>query len=126
MPFIKRLGYYLAGLSVGIIFLAIFLKNKTEETGTEFCYLPNCRVLKQLRSQSLSYSDDLAEMMAKGQLDSTDIAYFLEGGDIDFKNSDTRSEPCKTYRINATLRDSEAMLLVRSCDSVLIAEHLAR
>lgn len=126
MPFIKRLGFYLAGLSVGLIFLAIFFKNKTESTGTEFCYLPNCRVLKELRSKSISYSDAVSDMMAQEQLDSSDIAYFLHEGDIDFKNSDTRSSPCKTYRIAATIKDRDAMLLVSSCDSILVAERLER
>ena len=124
MPFIKRLGYYLAGLSVGLIFLAIFFKNKTAETGTEFCYFPNCRVLKELRTKHISYSQALAETMAAQQLDSSDIAYFLREGNIDFKHSETRSEPCKTYRIAATIKEREAMLLVSSCDSTLVVERL--
>ncbi len=114
----------MAGLSVGLIFLAIFFKNKTEGTGTEFCYFPNCRVLKELRTKHISYSHALAETMAAKQLDSSDIAYFLREGDIDFKHSETHTTPCKTYRIAATIKEREAMLLVSSCDSTLIAEQL--
>jgi len=53
MGFIKRLGWYLLGLSVGLIFLVFFLKKKSDETGVSFCYLPNCRVLKDIRSKPL-------------------------------------------------------------------------
>ena len=35
MPFLKRLGYFLVGLSLGLIFLAFFLRKKTDETGAE-------------------------------------------------------------------------------------------
>ena len=59
MEFLKRLGFYMIGLAIGIVFLAFFLKKKSEETGTEFCYFPNCRTLKDIRSKPLSYSDEI-------------------------------------------------------------------
>ncbi len=54
MAFLKRLGYYMVGLAIGIVILTFLLKKKTTETGTSFCYFPNCRVLKELRSKPLS------------------------------------------------------------------------
>lgn len=124
MPFIRRLGLYLLGLSVGLIFLAIFLKRKTDETGTSFCYLPNCRVLKELRSKPLSYSENIKALMAEGTLDSTDIAHYLNDGDVDFGKSDTEAEPCHVYFIEGHLREHSAMLRVLSCDAEVVVEAL--
>ena len=116
MSFIRRLGYYLIGLSIGLIFLAYFLRRKTDETGVEFCYLPNCRVLKELRSAPVRHSDAIRQMMAAGQLDSTIIASFLTDGTVDFDASDTRATPCRIYFISHTLKDSTATLEVHRCE----------
>lgn len=124
MAFLKRLGFFLVGLSIGLVFLTLFLKKKTEETGTEFCYFPNCRVLKDLRSKPLSYSDvAAAEVAAKG-LDSIDVAYFLTEGDVDFKRSNTKSKPCKTFVIEAKVKEREATMTVTNCDDKVVVENL--
>ena len=121
MAFLKRLGFYLIGLAVGIVFLTIFFKNKTEATGVEFCYFPNCRTLKDIRSKPLSYSDDVKELMDGNQLDSVKIAYFLREGNVDFKKSDTKSSPCKTYIIEVEFDEKPAVMTVQNClDNALI------
>ena len=121
MGFLKRLGFYLIGLAVGIVFLTIFFKNKTEATGVEFCYFPNCRTLKDIRSKPLSYSDDVKELMDGNQLDSVKIAYFLREGNVDFKKSDTKSNPCKTYIIEVEFDEKPAVMTVQNClDNALI------
>lgn len=115
MAFLKRLGFYLVGLSIGIVFLTVFLKKKTEETGTEFCYFPNCRTLKDLRSKPISYSDEIKGLMEEKKLDTLDIAYFLRKGEVDFGKSDTKSKPCKTYFIEGLVKDKEALMKVINC-----------
>ncbi len=113
--FIKRLGYFMVGLSIGIVFLTFFLKKKADETGVSFCYLPNCRVLKDMRSKPIEYADRISEMLANQELDSLAITYFLTEGDIDFSSSDTKSKPCKTYHIEGALDLKEVTLEVRNC-----------
>ena len=121
MAFLKRLGFYLFGLAIGLVFLAIFFKKKTEETGVYFCYFPNCRTLKDIRSKPMSYSDDVKELMEGNQLDSLKIAYFLREGKVDFKKSDTKSSPCKTYIIEVELDEKPAVMTVQNClDNALI------
>ena len=112
MPFLKRLGYFLIGLSIGLIFLALFLKKKTDETGTEFCYLPNCRVLKELRSKPMRIDSAL-----QTTTDSLLIQYLLKEGDVDFSNSDTRAEPCKIYRINGSRGERSLTITLENCDT---------
>jgi len=122
MAFLKRLGFFLVGLSIGIVFLTLFLKKKSEETGTEFCYFPNCRTLKDIRSKPMSYSDEINRLLEEEKLDTLDIAYFLKEGEVDFGMSDTKSKPCKTYFIEGLIKDKEATLQVRNCTEKVLLE----
>ncbi|SFW22201.1 hypothetical protein [Cellulophaga fucicola] len=124
MAFIKRLGWYLVGLSIGIVFLTFFLKKKSEDTGTEFCYFPNCRVLKDLRSKPLSYSDEIKVLFTNKSLDSTAVAHFLTDGEIDFGSSDTKSTPCKTYKIEGLVKEKEAVLTVVNCTNKVLVDKI--
>ncbi len=125
MAFLKRLGFYLFGLAIGLVFLAIFLKNKTEETGVEFCYFPNCRTLKDIRSKPLTYSDDVMELIIENQFDSIKVNYFLREGKVDFKKSDTKSIPCKTYIIEAEFDRKPVIMTVKNCDDKAIIEKVS-
>ena len=90
--FFKRLGWYLIGFSIGIIFLVFFLKKKSGGEGVDFCYLPNCRVLKDLRNKPLNF--------AAYEKDSVLIKTILTKGNVDFSKSDTDTETFKTYWID--------------------------
>lgn len=119
MPFLRRLGYFLIGLSIGLIFLAVFLKKKTDETGTEFCYLPNCRVLKELRSKPMQIDTAL-----KVTTDSLFIQYVLKEGDVDFRLSDTKADPCKIYRINGSKGERALSITIENCEThTLLTEY---
>ncbi len=126
MAFLKRLGWYLVGLSIGMIFLVFFLKKKTQETGLDFCYLPNCRVLKDLRSKTFALSEEVESLLLAHELDSVVLQSFLKDGDIDFKGSDTRSSPCKTYHIAKEVNDVSYTLVVESCEETATAQGLKK
>ena len=111
MPFLKRLGYFLMGLSIGLIFLTFFLKKKSDETGVEFCYLPNCRVLKELRSKPLVIDDSLQPFS-----DSLAIRAVLEDGDVLFRKSDTDAKPCKIYVVRGQSNEEEVELTFLNCE----------
>lgn len=124
MAFIKRLGFYLFGLSIGLVFLTIFLKKKSEETGVEFCYFPNCRTLKDIRSKPRSYSDELQKMFENEKLDTLDINYLLTEGNVDFGRSDTKSKNCKTYYIEGEVKGKEMIMKVKNCAEKAVVEHI--
>ena len=113
--FIKRLGYFMVGLSIGIVFLTIFLKKKTEQTGVSFCYFPNCRVLKDLRSKPIAYSDEINALLKSKELDTLVINSFFMEGVVDFGGSDTESKPCKTYLIESEIDSKVASMQVKNC-----------
>ena len=57
MNLFKRFLFFFFGLAIGSVFVMFFFQRK----GTEFCYLPNCRVLKDLRSKPLALADSLRD-----------------------------------------------------------------
>ena len=121
MGFVKRLGWYLVGLSIGIIFLAFFLKKKSAETGSEFCYFPNCRVLKDIRSKTFAKNDDLNDTISFERLDE-EIKQILENGTVDFKRSDTKSSPCKTYFVEG--KNTTITLKIKNCPNKAVLEEV--
>ncbi len=125
MDFLKRLGFYLVGLSIGIVFLTFFLKKKSEETGAEFCYFPNCRTLKDIRSKPMSYSNDVSNLFSEKKIDTVDIVNILRNGEVDFSNSETKTTPCKTYIIEGSLKNKEAILKVRNCREKVLLESIS-
>lgn len=126
MALLKRIGWYLVGLSIGLIFLVFFLKKKSEDTGVEFCYFPNCRVLKDIRSKPLSFSDEIKETMQVEGMDSLMITSFLKEGSIDFGNSDTQASPCKLYIIKKEFDDRQFSLNVENCKEKAIIKSLSK
>ncbi|MGS0528272.1 DUF4258 domain-containing protein [Zobellia nedashkovskayae] len=124
MDFLKRLGFYLIGLSIGIVFLTFILKKKSDETGVSFCYFPNCRTLKDIRSKQMSYSEDVSRLFSEKKIDTLDIINILKNGEVDFSNSETKTTPCKTYIIEGTLRDKEAVLRIKNCREKALLESI--
>jgi len=122
MPLLKRLGLFFVGLSIGLVFLTFFYKNKTRGTDAGFCYLPNCRVLKNISSKRLTYSDKVAQLIDNKVVDSLDIQYFLHKGDVDFDKSDTESKPCKMYFIEGELHKNQAIMRIRNCEDKAVIE----
>lgn len=95
MKFVHRLAYYLFGLLLGGMFLVFFFQKKK----TEFCYLPNCRVLKDLRSKPLSVSPEAQQKLNEKWVTMEDIKVCLQNGDVDFSKSNQPSENGKLYVI---------------------------
>ena len=57
-------------------------------------------------------------------LDSADIHYFLNRGDVDFKKSDTKAIPCKTFVIAADVKEREIFMTISNCEDKVIVENL--
>lgn len=121
MGFLRRLGWYLVGLSIGIVFLVFFLKKKSGEEGIDFCYFPNCRVLKDMRSKPLVFGETLPEAYR----DTLMVKSILADGSVDFGKSDTESEPCKVYFVTQTIAGKEMELQVKNCKEKITVENIS-
>ena len=120
MAFIKRLGWYLVGVSIGLVFLAFVLKKKSGEEGINFCYLPNCRALKDFRSKPFTYSNKAEDQKISMKLDSLYFSKVFKDGDVDFGKSDTKAKPCKIYFI----KFEEKEIQLQNCEDKIVIEHI--
>lgn len=115
MKLIHRIGYYLGGLSIGLIFLFIFLNGKKVSCD----YGPEARVIKNINSKPLGFSTEAKEQMFLQAIDSVQLKTFLKSGDVNFSESDTRAKPCGIYHIEGQVNDLPAMAKVKNCDSLV-------
>ena len=88
-----------------------FLKAKVTDKGVEFCYFPNCRVLKDLRSKSLEI-DSLAQKSLDGKwVTLEDIRNSLRYGDVDFSKSNEAYRKGKVYVIEGKTSNNEEITI---------------
>lgn len=114
MKFIQRLGYYLGGFSIGLIILVVFLNNKNASCD----YGPNARTVKNIASKKIVYADNILNVLETNAIDSIIVKQLIQFGDVDFSESDTKSEPCKTYHIDNIYKERDVVLKVENCESI--------
>ncbi|OYX27651.1 MAG: hypothetical protein B7Z06_03810 [Flavobacteriales bacterium 32-35-8] len=114
MTLLQRIGYYLGGFSIGLIILAFFLNGKKVSCS----YGPDARVLKNINSKKIVYSDAVQLLMNEHQLDTSMISHVLKKGDINFSKSDPRHTPCAIYSIQGDFNEKDILLSVENCDSI--------
>ncbi|SFU72041.1 hypothetical protein SAMN05216480_11624 [Pustulibacterium marinum] len=121
MPLLKRLGFYFIGFSIGIIFLIFFFKNKK----SEFCYFPNCRVLKEIRENEFQIDEKAQPILASNKIEEQDIEDILTYGEVNFSESDTHAEPCRTYVIEAIWNEKNITFTVKNCPDYALLENVS-
>ncbi len=114
MKLIHRIGYYLGGFSIGLIFLAFFLSGKR----TSCSYGPDARVLKNISTKQLKYSNNSVEALNNKTIDSATISYVLKHGDVNFSKSNTKLDSCKVYVIEEDYNDQVIELTIENCDKI--------
>lgn len=117
-----RLAFYLFGLLLGIFFVIKFLGAKAEAKGVSFCYLPNCRVLKDLRSKPLEFSPNAKVTLEENWINLDDIKKTLEYGDVDFSKSNKVYKNGKIYVIEGQNSNNEevTITMINYTDKVLL------
>lgn len=108
MKFKQRLAYYIFGLTLGF-FLVAFIFNKR---GQDFCYLPNCRVLKDFKAKGLVISKEAQNKLNEKWVTMDDIKSSLENGNVDFTNSNKPNPGGgKIYIIETITAKNEPVIL---------------
>ncbi len=118
MRLIHRIGYYLGGFSLGLILLAFFLSGKK----TSCDYGPNARTLKNIGLKKQVYSENALDEMRNYSIDSAEVSKLIRSGNVNFSESDTKSDSCNVYIIENEWKDKEVELSVKNCDSVATLE----
>ena len=117
---IKRIGYYLVGLSIGCVGVYFFWQKKK----ATFDYGMDARTLKSIRIKERMFSKDAKSAMYKFNIDTLNISTILYTGDVDFGKSNQRKEPCAEYYITGTKELENVSLLVKRCDSASTIEQV--
>lgn len=127
MKFYQRLAYYLFGLLIGGIFVFYFLGAKAESRGVSFCYLPNCRVLKDLRSKPFHYSEEASKVLSESWIDTIDIKNTLQYGDVDFKKSNIKTGAGKKYVVEGkTMQQVPITLELTNYEQKVVLEKIVK
>lgn len=110
MRFSHRLAYYLFGFLIGGLFLK-FVLDYTGGKGMDFTYLPNARVLKNIRNKPFEYSEKASSTLAETWIDTIDIKNTLTYGDVDFDKSNIKYENGKLYCIEGNTIKNQPIIL---------------
>ncbi|VXB90838.1 conserved hypothetical protein [Flavobacterium sp. 9AF] len=122
-----KLAYYLFGLLLGVFFVIKFLGAKAEAKGVEFCYLPNCRVLKDLRSKPLEISSDAKTILAQEWINLDDVKATLKYGDVDFSKSNKPYKNGKMYLVEGkTTHNEEINITMVNYPSKVVLEKIEK
>lgn len=115
---IKRIGYYLLGLSLGSIGVYFFWQKKK----ATFDYGMDARTLKTIRIKERLFSEDAKNAMQKFDIDTLRISTILKTGDVDFSKGNPRQKPCAEYYISGENELKNISLWVKRCDSTATIE----
>jgi hypothetical protein len=114
MSMLKRIGYYLIGVSLGSLLVLFVWKGKD----VKFPYGPNARTLRSIQKKQLEYSASAEMIMSKAAIDTTYIQALLVSGEVDFGKSKPRLEPCAEYFISGSHNEKNIDMYVKRCDSI--------
>lgn len=118
MDWLKRVGYYLVGISLGSV-IVYFIWSKKD---VSFDYGPDARTLKTIRIRKKVYSKDAQAVLTKNNLDTIAINYILKNGDVNFGKSEQREKPCAKYYIEGEFKQQKIDLWIVRCDSTSTIE----
>lgn len=108
----------MGGFSIGLIILAFFLSGKK----TSCDYSPNSRTTKNISHKQKHYTEDALSVMRSFEMDTTIVSDMIRHGSVNFSESDTKSEACKTYIIENSYKEQEFKLQIKNCDSLATIE----
>ena len=104
MSFLKRLYFFLFGLSIGIMIL-IFVINKKD---TRFNYSPNKRVLNDIYKKNWVFSNQT-------MIFHKDKKFFFKKYDVNFSKSNVKLDTCKVYIIETEMKNKKVIYQVENC-----------
>ena len=107
MKFYQRFAYYLIGFIIGLFFVAAVLSGKDVRCN----YMPNARVLNDLRNKPFNYSIEVSRKLSEDWIDTLDIKNTLTYGDVDFDKSNVAYQKGKLYIIEGQTKGKDTITL---------------
>jgi len=97
MKLINRLGFYICGFSIGLIFLAFIFKGKK----TNFSYWPNDRIINDINKKKIIFSKRSIDNLLLFDIDSSEIDIILKNGKAIGRYKKSNLDSCKVYTIKS-------------------------
>lgn len=120
MQLLKRVGYYLVGLSLGIVAVYFFWQKKN----VTFDYGMDARTLKTIRIKKRNFTEEAHKTMRLNDIDTLTISTILKTGDVDFSKGKPRQRPCAEYYITGNDAEANIHLYVERCDSIATIQEI--
>jgi hypothetical protein len=116
MPFLKRLLFFLIGVSLGTLMVVFLFGDR--DIGCS--YFPNDRVLSDFRKKNLVADSAINAQLVAMKIDSTEMFRMLNFGQIDFNNSSVKLDSCKEYKSVLDEGDIRWSAYWKNCNAQLI------
>ena len=113
MKLSNRLIYFMGGFLIGICIL-IFIWDKKN---TKFPYMPDARVINDVNSKNVHYSNKLHTAFAKNIITVSQIQDILKNGNVNFSKSNTKLDSCKIYVIEKKLSTKNYSISLENCNN---------
>ena len=113
MKLSNRLIYFMGGFLIGICIL-IFIWDKKN---TKFPYMPDARVINDVNSKNVHYSNKLHTAFAKNIITASQIQDILKNGNVNFSKSNTKLDSCKIYVIEKNLSTKNYSISLENCNN---------
>ena len=111
MKLSNRLIYYFVGFSIGLVIVSFILDKK----GTSFDYFANARVLKNINSKNVHYSNELHSAFSKNKITASIVLNIIKDGDVNFSKSNTKLDSCKIYVIEREIDKINYSVKLENC-----------
>lgn len=111
MKLSNRLIYFMGGFLIGICIL-IFIWDKKN---TKFPYMPDARVINDVNSKNVHYSNKLHTAFAKNIITASQVLDILKNGNVNFSKSNTKLDSCKIYVIEKILSTKNYSISLENC-----------
>ena len=113
MKLSNRLIYFMGGFLIGICIL-IFIWDKKN---TKFPYMPDARVINDVNSKNVHYSNKLHTAFAKNIITASQVQDILKNGNVNFFKSNTKLDSCKIYVIEKKLSTKNYSISLENCNN---------
>ena len=110
----RRFSLYGMGFFMGLVLVFFFLGGKNAACE----WMPNKRILRVIRNKTITFSADSKDFMQKNAIDSVAVYTILKDGNIDFSQSHTKNDPCRSYLINGVNAQKDLTIIVQICDTI--------
>jgi len=111
MKLSNRLIYFMGGFLIGILILTFIWDKKN----TKFPYLPDARVLNDVNSKNVHYSQKLHSAFAKNIITANQVQDILKNGDVNFSKSNTKLDSCNVYVIEKIINTKNCSVSLENC-----------